>query len=147
MPALTRRCSKDDPHRETWLIYFGDIQVGLIGRRAGVPNSAPQWGWSCGFYPGTDPGEHRSGIAETFEEARAGFQAAWQELAATRTEAHYEAWRCQRDWTAWKDRMHDLALPMPTQRPEGIARCFCGEVITSPTLDAHIRATHRTIAA
>src|SRR5438445_6740246 len=53
MPLLTRRRSKDDPHRETWLIYFGDVRVGAIGRRAGVPNSAPQWGWSCGFYPGT----------------------------------------------------------------------------------------------
>jgi hypothetical protein len=31
-----------------------------------------------------------------------------------------------RDWTAWKDRMHDLALPLPKQRPEGIARCICG---------------------
>src|SRR5439155_16930623 len=30
---------------------FGDVQVGLIGPRAGVPSSAPQWGWSCGFFP------------------------------------------------------------------------------------------------
>jgi hypothetical protein len=106
MPALTRRRSSlDDPHRETWLIYFGDVRVGSIGRRAGVPSSAPQWGWSCGFYPGTDPGEHRISIGETFDEARAGFQAAWQELASTRTEAHYEAWRRRRDWTAWNDRM------------------------------------------
>jgi hypothetical protein len=40
-----------------------------------------------------EPGEHRSGIAETFDEARAGFQAAWQELAATRSKADYKAWR------------------------------------------------------
>jgi hypothetical protein len=34
------------------LIYFGDVHVGTIGRRAGVPTSAPQWGGSCGgFYP------------------------------------------------------------------------------------------------
>jgi hypothetical protein len=87
MPALSRRRSKDDPLRETWFIYLADVRVGVIGRRAGVPNSAPQWGWSCGFYPGTDPGEHRSGIAETFDEARTSFQSAWQQLAATRTEA------------------------------------------------------------
>ncbi|MCP3471455.1 hypothetical protein NLM33_14060 [Bradyrhizobium sp. CCGUVB1N3] len=85
MPPLTRRRSKVDAHHEMWLIYFGDVRGGWIARRSGVPNSAPQWGWSCGFYTGTDPGEHRSGIAETFEEARADFQAAWQELAATRT--------------------------------------------------------------
>jgi hypothetical protein len=65
MPALTSRRSKDDPHRETWLIFFGDVSVGVIGRRVGVPKSALQWGWSCGFYPGSDPGEHRGGIAET----------------------------------------------------------------------------------
>ncbi|RZM94767.1 hypothetical protein CWO91_39140 [Bradyrhizobium genosp. SA-3] len=147
MPALTRRRSKDDPHPETWLIYFGDVRIGVIGRRAGVPNSAPQWGWSCGFYPGTAPGEHRSGIAETFERARSGFQAAWQDLAPKRTEADFEAWRRQRDWTAWNDRMHELAMPLPSQRPEGIARCFCGEVVTSRTIDSHILAAHRLTAA
>jgi hypothetical protein len=36
-------------------------------------------------------------------------------------------------WTAWKDRMHDVALPLPTQRADGIARCFYGEVVTSRT--------------
>jgi hypothetical protein len=100
MSTLTRRRSKDDPHHETWLIYFGDVRVGSIGRRAGVPNSAPQWGWSCGFCPGMEPGEHRSGIAETFNEARAGFEAAWQKLSATRSETDYEAWHRERDWTA-----------------------------------------------
>jgi hypothetical protein len=125
MPALSRRRSLDDPHRETWLIYFGDVRGGSIGRRAGVPNSAPQWGWSCGFYPGSEPGDHRSGVAETFDEARTGFEAAWQKLSATWSEADYEARRRERDWTAWKDCMHRLALPLPTQRPNGIARCFC----------------------
>lgn len=147
MPLLTRRRSKDDPHRETWLIYFGDVRIGAIGLRAGVPNSAPQWGWSCGFYPGIDPGEHRSGIAETFDQARADFQAAWGKLVGTRMEADFEAWRRERDWTTWKDQMHDLALPLPTQRPEGIARCFCGEVVTTCTLDAHVRTAHRLTAA
>ena len=90
---------------------------------------------------------HRGGTAETFDEARVGFQAAWQELAATRSEADYEAWRRQRDWTAWKYRMHDLALPLPTQRPEGIARCFCGEVVTNASPDAHVRTAHRLNAA
>jgi hypothetical protein len=99
-----------------------------------VPNSAPQWGWSCGFYPGSEPGDHRSGVAETFDGARAGFEAAWQKLSATRSETDYEAWRRERDWTAWKDCMHRLALALPTQRPDGIARCFCGEMVTTRTL-------------
>ncbi|WLB24273.1 hypothetical protein [Bradyrhizobium japonicum] len=42
MPPLTRRRSKDDAHRETWLIHLNDVRIGVIGRRAGVPSS-PQW--------------------------------------------------------------------------------------------------------
>jgi hypothetical protein len=32
----------------------------------------------CGIYPGTKPGEHRSGIAATFDDARAAYSQAWQ---------------------------------------------------------------------
>ncbi|MGY8662561.1 hypothetical protein Q3C01_09360 [Bradyrhizobium sp. UFLA05-109] len=81
-------------------------------------------------------------MAETIDEARVDFQAPWQDLADTRTEADFEAGRRQRDSTAWKGRMHDLALPLPTQRLEGIARCFCGEIIMIPTLLDHVRITH-----
>lgn len=142
MPPLTRRRSKDGPHRETWLINLDDVRVGMISRRSGAPISAPKWGWSCGFYPGVDPGEHRSGIVETFDGARGAFRAAWAGLEATLTEADYEAWRRQRDWGAWKERMHALALPLPTQRAEGIARCFCGDAVSIRTLDAHVRIAH-----
>jgi len=34
MPALTRRRSKD-AHAESWQIFYGDVQVGTIGIRAG----------------------------------------------------------------------------------------------------------------
>ena len=68
---------------------------------------------------------HRTGIAETFHHARVAFQRAWVELAATLAEANYEIWRRQRDWTAWKDRMHDLALPfLGTVNSYGIQRCL-----------------------
>src|SRR5262249_29897693 len=30
--------------QESWLIYFGDVQIGSIGLRAGVPHDAPSWG-------------------------------------------------------------------------------------------------------
>jgi hypothetical protein len=69
---LTRRRDLSTA-QEGWAIFFGDVRVGSIGLRAGVPSHAPQWSWSCGFYPGTDPGERASGIAETFEEARRAF--------------------------------------------------------------------------
>ncbi|MCA1379426.1 hypothetical protein I6F34_01150 [Bradyrhizobium sp. BRP05] len=147
MTELTRR-PDGDPHRDGgWFVYYGDVRVGHIGKRAGVPTHAPQWGWNCGFYPGCDPGQQASGTAETFEEARAGFEEAWKKLAATRTEAHYEEWRRSRDFHGWKDRMHDLSLKMPAQCAGGIARCFCGDVITARTVDDHIITKHRGIGA
>jgi hypothetical protein len=146
LPQLTRR-RNDDPHREGWFVYYGDVRVGHIGLRAGVPNHAPQWSWTCGFYPGCDPGQHTNGTAETFEEARAGFEAAWLRLRATRTEAHFEIWRRSRDFHAWKDRMHDERLPMPTQTQNDRARCFCGAEISNTSVTKHIQAAHRGIGA
>ena len=99
---------------------------GHIGLRAGEPPHAPQWGWSCGFYPSCDPAQHSSGTAETFEAARVTFERAWHKFSATRTEAHFELRRQDRDFHAWKDRTHDEDLPMPTQRTDGIAHCLCG---------------------
>ena len=63
MPALTRRRSKGR-HAESWQIFYGDVQIGTIGIRAGVPVDVDQWGWSCGFYPRSHPLEH--GTAGTF---------------------------------------------------------------------------------
>lgn len=71
MPELTRR-RHNDPQRQGWDVYYGDVRVGHIGERAGVPKIVDQWGWTCGFYPGCDPGEQQHGIGATFEDARAG---------------------------------------------------------------------------
>gem|GEM_PF-5311547 len=38
MPALTRR--KDTERPDCWHIYFGDVGVGAIGRRAGVRSTS-----------------------------------------------------------------------------------------------------------
>ena len=51
MPNLTRRRSPD-AERETWLIHYGDIQVGTISERA----DADQWSWAVGFYPASHRG-------------------------------------------------------------------------------------------
>jgi hypothetical protein len=99
-PHLTRR---HDPNRkECWLIYFGDVNVGHSAKSIGNPNAEPQWQWHCGFYPGSNPGEQRGGTAPTFDQARADFEVAWQTFSAKRTDADYQAWRDQRDWTARK---------------------------------------------
>jgi hypothetical protein len=97
MPQLARRRDPNARH-ECWRVYYGDI----IGLRAGMPPDVAQWGWSCGFYPGCGPGEHRSSSAPDFETARRDFETAWRVLSARRTEADYQAWRDQRDWTERK---------------------------------------------
>src|SRR3954468_19573058 len=102
---LTRR---RDPHREhCWLIYCADIHVGTIARAVGMPNALNLWTWRAGFYPGSRPGEIKGGTADTFEEARAAFEKAWPVFAAKRTEADYQEWREQRDWTARKYALRD----------------------------------------
>ena len=41
---------------------------------------------------GSEPGEQRSGTANTFDQARAAFEKAWQVFAANRTESDYQAY-------------------------------------------------------
>jgi hypothetical protein len=105
MPALTRH--KHPDRANCWLVYCGDVHVGTIAQSVGNPNAAPQWQWRRGFYPGSNPGECTAGTAVTFDQARAAFEAAWRVFLAKRTEADFQAWRDQRDWTAEKYRRFD----------------------------------------
>jgi hypothetical protein len=65
MPALTRR--RYPERHDCWHVYYGDVHVGTIASRAGVPVDVDQWGWDCGFYPRSHHGLHVQGTAETFE--------------------------------------------------------------------------------
>jgi len=141
MTALTRRPDRD--RQDCWRVFFGDVCVGSIASRAGVPIGVDQWEWGCGFYPGTDPGEGSGGTGATFEAVRAEFEAAWRIFLPTRTEADFQAWRDQRDRTAWKYAMWDAGMKMPTQRPDGRSRCFCGAKIDIRSTEQHIRDAHR----
>ncbi|WP_445215449.1 hypothetical protein ACKWRH_23500 [Bradyrhizobium sp. Pa8] len=145
MTALTRRRSDNEP-QESWNIYCGDVRIGTIGVRAGVPLSADQWGWRMGFTPGTEPGTDRSGSAASFDEARAAFEGAWQELEPTLSEDQFELWRRDRDFHAWKHRMAASHCRMPTETTSGLSRCFCGAPITL-AYEAHIHTVHRGIGA
>jgi hypothetical protein len=129
--SLTRRPDRD-PKSGGWFIYYGDVRIGHIGKRAGVPLHVDQWGWTCGFYPGCDPGEQVHGSSAGFEEAKAGFQETWDRMLPKKTEAHFEMWRRNRDFHAWKNRMHDEKKPMPTQRTDGRSQCFCGQRLPTP---------------
>ena len=126
MTELTRRRMKDSKV-DVWHVYYGDVQVGRIGMSSGAPNDADQWGWHVGFYPGTDPGKVRSGVRATFDEAKAGFEAAWLQFLPTRTEANFEEWRDQRDWTEKKYAMWARGELMPSQKPNSMMTCPCGE--------------------
>jgi hypothetical protein len=76
MPTLTRRRYPERP--DCWHIYYGDVRVGTIARRVGNPFDTDPWEWTCGFYPGSHPGECTSDTSETFDQARTEFEAAWQ---------------------------------------------------------------------
>ena len=112
MPKLTRRRYPD--RTNCWHIYFRDVHVGTIARRVGQPHDQDPWQWLCGFYPGSEPGEQRSGNALTFDQA--DFEVAWRKFSARRTEADYQAWRDQRDWTARKYGMWERGERLPSQR-------------------------------
>jgi hypothetical protein len=55
MPTLSPRRDLEAPD-ECWHVYFGDVHVGTIAIRSGIPHDKDPWGWSCGFYPGSEPG-------------------------------------------------------------------------------------------
>jgi hypothetical protein len=105
------------------------------------------WEWSCGFYP-SRPGEHAHGTSASFDEARADFEATWAIFLHKRTEADFQAWRDQRDWTERKYAMWARGERLPTQMPNTIMRCPCGEVFESHRLEhtmthvPHISVAH-----
>jgi hypothetical protein len=145
MPELTRRREKG-PHQESWHVYYGDVQVGWIGERAGVPKDVEQWGWACGFYPGSRPGECTAGAATSFEEARAGFERDWQAFLAKRTEDDFAEYRYWRAFQAWKYAMWDAGRKMPTQTVDGWTKCFCGAPIDNKSSHDHIIRCHLAVA-
>jgi hypothetical protein len=114
MPELTRRRSADHRHN-CWHIYYGDA----IAERTGNPHDTDPWEWSYG-YPGSHPREHQSDTAATFEQARADFERAWQVFLSNRTEADFQTWRDERDWTERKYALWDAGRRL--EPPKGTAR-------------------------
>jgi hypothetical protein len=123
--ALT--CRRYPERQDCWHIYYGDVHVGTIARRVGCPADVDQWEWRCGFYPGMEPGRHQDGTAIDFGSCRAGFEAAWRAILPTLTEADFQAWLHDRDWTARKYAMWERGELLPCQRRSTTMRCPCGE--------------------
>jgi hypothetical protein len=136
---LTRRRNPDRP--DCWHVYYGDVQAGTIAMRVGNPHDTDPWEWSCGFYPGSHPREIQSGTSATFDDARAEFASAWAVFLANRTAADFQAWRHDRDWTAWKYAMWKRGELLPSQRPDTMMRCPCG--ITFDSHDPAGSCVHR----
>ena len=112
MPELTRRRYLE-AREECWHVYYGDVHAGTLAIRSGNPHDTEPWEWRCGFYPGSEPAECRSGTAASLDEARAGFEAAWRVFLSNRTEADFQEWRDQRDWTTRKYALWDVGQRLP----------------------------------
>jgi hypothetical protein len=136
MPTLTRRRYRGRP--DCWHAYYGDVRVGTIAIRVGNPNDTDPWKWSCGFYPGCEPGEHTYGTSPTFEEARADFERAWVVLLSNRTERDFEEYRDARDFHAWKDAMRAAGKKLPSEYPNSLRRCACGETFDTHRLEDNL---------
>lgn len=110
----TRLTRRRDPLRpDSWLVYCADIHAGTIAKAVGMSNAVNHWNWCAGFYPGSRPGEIKSGCAETFNEARFQFERAWRAFASTRSQDDFATWREHRDWTAAKYAARDAAKSVP----------------------------------
>lgn len=141
MPLTRRRLNTE--HLEAYGIYDGDIRVGGLMRLSGTAG-AMLWQWACGFYPGCDlKTQMSSGNKDTYDEAKAEFEKAWEKLRPQITPAMRDEWPQQQAFTAWKYAMHDSGCRMPTQSPDGRSKCFCGEEITTEGVPDHIRTCHK----
>jgi len=138
--TLRRDTSRNE---ETWLIFLEDVHIGNIGRRAGVPSDAEQWGWRCGI-SGSRRGARAAGTAADFDQARSQFEIAWRRVRTSYTDADFTDYRRARAWTAWKQTMWKTGRKLPTQTQEGRSRCFCGAEIFEHAAARHNGTHDRT---
>jgi hypothetical protein len=64
---MPRRRS-DNPHQETWHVYYGDVHVGTISERAGVPVDVDQWDGRAAFIRASIATEQRGVLIHTVAE-------------------------------------------------------------------------------
>jgi hypothetical protein len=147
MPTLTRR--RYPERHDCWHVYYGDVHVGTIAKQVGIPPGQDHpWGWLCGFYPGSHPRDHTSGTAETFDQARERFEAAWRVFLAKLTEADFQARRDQQEWTERKRAMWKGGERLPSQKPNSLMTCPCGQIFDSHRLaDTIVHVPHITALA
>jgi hypothetical protein len=97
------------------LCFELETQV-LIGSCCPVPDLKVNSWLRKNRRPGSGPGEITNGTSAIFDGAREQFERAWRVFLAKRTEADFEEWRDQRDWTARKYAIWERGEPMPSQQ-------------------------------
>jgi hypothetical protein len=140
LPLVRRR--DPEARQESWHILYGDVRVGTIGLRSGVPTDVDQWHWSAGFYPLSHRALREGGIAPNFLRARADFEAAWHRFLPKITKTDLAEYRRERAWTAWKQRMWSWGCRMPTQEASGRSVCYCGAAIDTASMGEHVLSAH-----
>ena len=55
------------------------------------------------------------------------------ELSSARTEADFQAWRDQQEWTARKYAMWQAGEKLPSQKPSTLMKCVCVQQFDSNT--------------
>jgi|SRR5665213_38170 len=128
---------------DCWLIYYREVQVGTIACLSGVRVDVDQWGWMLRFYPGPRPAKPTTAPARHLRPQAPDFETAWSAFLPTRTEADFQAWRDQRDDTAWKYAMRDRGLRLPTEFADGREQCFCGAAIDIARCSSLVLNAHR----
>ena len=126
MPALTRR--RYPERQDCWHVYYGDVHVGTIAIRAGVPVDVDRWGWDCGFYPRSHHGLQVQGTAETFDQARTDFEAAWKEYLPKCSQADFDMCHVGQglqDAHAIDGRPVAVLLRCAYRYPRRLAACLC----------------------
>jgi hypothetical protein len=118
----TRRRIPERP--DCWHVYYGDVNIGTIAIRAGVPFDIDQWEWRCVLARLT-PRVAADGTAVDFDQARADFEATWRSIQPQISEADYQH-RLQRARTAWKYAKHDAGAKHPTETANGRSNASVG---------------------
>jgi hypothetical protein len=123
MPALTRRRSADC--QDCWHIYYGDVQAGTIAMRAGNPREHRPLGMVLRLLSRIatrpNPVRHIRDLRRCPCRIRVRLG---EVFLANRTDADFQAWRYQRDSTAWKYATWDRGFKLPTQLPSGRSKCL-----------------------
>ena len=133
-------CRATDAREEFWHVFYDDVRVGSIAIRR--PDCLRAM--VLRLYPGSHPKECASGTAATFDEARVDFECAWRVFLSKQTEADFQAWRDQRDWTARKYALWDAGKRLPPNewepgKPCSIyLKCSCGTIFNSHRLEENL---------